>query len=250
MNEKKLGDILREKRESLNLTVEELAGITKLKKSVILALENGDYGELQESVYIRGFFKIYASALGLDYKELYPKLEKELRAIGKIPEEEEKPGRKSVIFIVIIAIIIAVPVLYYIISSSSPGVKEPESNVEITQPVTEPVAQPPVSEPEPAAKEPEPNIEETTTEEVVTSVKKEVAVEIKGLGYSWVRVIVDDEKVFEGFINSGDLYSWKGEKNIVIRAGNAGAVNVVLNGKDIGVLGKSGEVVEREFLPE
>ncbi|HOL55184.1 MAG TPA: helix-turn-helix domain-containing protein, partial [bacterium] len=137
MNEKKLGDILREKRESLNLTVKELASTTKLKKSVILALENGDYGELQESVYIRGFFKIYASALGLDYKELYPQLEKELRAIGKIPEEEGKPGRKSVIFIVIIAIIIAVPVLYYIISSSSPGVKEPESNVEITQPVTE-----------------------------------------------------------------------------------------------------------------
>ncbi|HOL55920.1 MAG TPA: DUF4115 domain-containing protein, partial [bacterium] len=138
-----------------------------------------------------------------------------------------------------------------------PGVKEPESNVEITQPVTEHVAQPPVSEPEPiikesepAVEEPEPKIEETTTEEVVTPVKKEVAVEIKGLGYSWVRVIVDDEKVFEGFINSGDLYSWKGERNIVIRAGNAGAVNVVLNGKDIGVLGKSGEVVEREFIPE
>ena len=257
MNEKKLGDILREKRESLNLTVEELASTTKLKKSVILALENGDYGELQESVYIRGFFKIYASALGLDYKELYPQLEKELRAIGKIPEEEGKPGRKSPIFIVIIAIIIVVPVLYYIIFHSFPGIEKPGSNVEIAQPVTEPVAQPPVSEPEPiikesepAVEEPEPKIEETTTEEVVTPVKKEVAVEIKGLGYSWVRVIVDDKKVFEGFINSGDLYSWKGERSIVIRVGNAGAVNVVLNGKDIGVLGKSGEVVEREFIPE
>lgn len=243
MNEKKLGDILREKRESLNLTIEEVANMTKLKKSTILALEKGDYKDLQEPVYIRGFLKIYASALDLDYKQLYPKLEEELRLAGKLSKEEEKPKKKKFPFLIIAILVITILVLYRILFWS-PKVETPKNKTEVTQPVVIP----PKAKPEIKVEKPE--VQEPVTEKVITPAKKEVNLEIKALGYSWLRVIVDDKKVFEGFINTGETYSWKGEKKIVIRAGNAGAVNVISNGKDIGVLGKKGEVVEREFLPE
>lgn len=247
MNEKKLGDILRERRESLNLTIEEVAVITKLKKTTILALEKGNYKELQEPVYIRGFLKIYASVLGLDYKELSPLLDRELKAFGKIfEEEEERPKKKPWFLFFGIAIIILALVFYYI-STRLPRVESPKGKVEITQPVQ--------VKPEPKAEMPKieekPKVEEKpVTQKASLPIKKEVLVEIKGLGYSWLRVIVDDKKVFEGFIDNGDSYSWKGEKKINIRVGNAGAVNVTVNNKDMGVLGKKGEVVEKEFLPE
>lgn len=244
MNEKKLGDILRERRESLNLTIEEVAVITKLKKTTILALEKGNYKELQEPVYIRGFLKIYASTLGLDYKELSPLLDKELRAAGKDFEEEESPRKKSWLFFVGIAVIIVALVFYYIFNWLPRG-GTLKDKTEITKPATQPVqVKPEIESEKPKVKE------KPVTREVVVPVKKEVSVEIKGLGYSWLRVIVDDKKVFEGFIDNGDSYSWKGEKKINIRVGNAGAVNVTVNNKDMGVLGKKGEVVEKEFLPE
>lgn len=243
MSERRLGDILRERRESLNLTIKDVADMTKLKKSTILALEEGNYKELQEPVYIRGFLKIYASVLNLDYEELYPLLDRELRMAGKI-SEEEIPRKKSWAFLVGIVIVIAILAFYCIFSWLS-RLGSLKGKTEMTTPVTQPVQVKPESGFE------KPKVEEKTiTQESVPPVKREVSVEIKGLGYSWLRVIVDDKKVFEGFINTGDSYSWKGERKIVVRVGNAGAVRIILNNRDLGVLGKKGEVLEREFLPE
>ena len=41
--------------------------------------------------------------------------------------------------------------------------------------------------------------------------------------------------------------SWKGQDKVAVTAGNAGAVVVTYNGKDMGKLGETGEVAEKNF---
>jgi len=257
VSERRLGDILREKRESLNLTVEEVARITKLKKSTIIALEKGDYKELQETVYIRGFLKIYASLLGLDYRELSTLLDRELKLAGKLEEEEkEKKVQFPLLFTSIIAfILIAILIIVFVFHWSPRGIifkaEKQSPKIEAVQPEkTEPQEEFPIIEKtRQESKTPETKIPEATPLPKVQK-EKEVLVEIRGLDYSWLRVTVDDKKVFEGFVNSGDFYSWKGKERIIIRTGNASGINIKVNGRDLGSLGKKGEVLEREFLAE
>ena len=241
MNEKRLGDILKERREALNLSIKEVADATKLKKSTIVALENGDYRDLPEPVYIHGFLKLYASVLRLDYKELSLLLDRELGSVGKVDQEsiEKRHHLSWTILGIVIIVGLAISLFYFL------SLRRQLQNPKILgqpPPISNPVQQPiqkPIQSP----------LSGDTNKDGITK-KKEVVVILDGLDYSWIRVIVDEKKVFEGFINKGDHFEWRGKDKIRIRVGNAGGVDVVVNGKDLGILGKRGEVLEKEFLPE
>ena len=63
---------------------------------------------------------------------------------------------------------------------------------------------------------------------------------------SWLRVVVDGKSQMEGIFPAGTQRAFQG-KSAVVRAGNAGGVGLIVNGKSIGKLGASGDVVERAF---
>ncbi|HFD39882.1 MAG TPA: helix-turn-helix domain-containing protein, partial [Anaerolineae bacterium] len=64
---------------------------------------------------------------------------------------------------------------------------------------------------------------------------------------SWIQVTVDGVREFQGELPAETRRSWYGEERIELRVGNAGAVQVTLNGQSLGTLGAPGEVVDRVF---
>lgn len=66
----------------------------------------------------------------------------------------------------------------------------------------------------------------------------------------WTEVKADGKTVFEGTVEKGKTESWKGREKVVITAGNAGAVELKLNGKELGKAGKTGQVVEKTYTPD
>jgi hypothetical protein len=64
---------------------------------------------------------------------------------------------------------------------------------------------------------------------------------------SWLRVDVDGSVAYEGTLPAGASKSFAG-KSAVVRVGNAGGVKIAINGKAVGPLGASGDVVERRFV--
>ncbi|AZB72407.1 helix-turn-helix domain-containing protein [Synechococcus elongatus] len=60
------GLLLREQREKLGLTLEELAQLTRIQRRQLWAIEEGRSESLPERVYIQGMVRRYADALGLD----------------------------------------------------------------------------------------------------------------------------------------------------------------------------------------
>lgn len=68
---------------------------------------------------------------------------------------------------------------------------------------------------------------------------------LKGLDKSWVQVVTDDGKsTFEDDMDEGEVKIYQAEKNFKIKIGNAGGVDIQYNGKALGVLGVTGQVVE------
>jgi cytoskeletal protein RodZ len=79
---------LRAAREAKNLTVEQVADLTKIRTDHIRALEEGDFDVFSAPIYIRGSVKNYASALKLDTAALLATLDAEL---GKTENFSEPP---------------------------------------------------------------------------------------------------------------------------------------------------------------
>ena len=68
---------------------------------------------------------------------------------------------------------------------------------------------------------------------------------LKGLDKSWVQVVTDDgKKTFEDDMDEGEVKIYQAEKNFKIKIGNAGGIDIQYNGKALGVLGVTGQVVE------
>jgi cytoskeletal protein RodZ len=64
---------------------------------------------------------------------------------------------------------------------------------------------------------------------------------------SWIQVTVDGVRQFQGELEADTYRSWYGEDRIELRIGNAGAVQVTLNGQKLGALGAVGDVIDRIF---
>jgi cytoskeleton protein RodZ len=60
-----VGSRLRERRVSSGISLEEAAEQTRLSVRQIVAIEEGDRSRLPADVYVRGFVRVYARALGL-----------------------------------------------------------------------------------------------------------------------------------------------------------------------------------------
>lgn len=77
---------LRAAREAKNLSINEVAEITKMRSDHIRALEDGNFDVFVAPVYIRGFTRTYAALLKLDVPQVIKALEAELGRTEKFAE--------------------------------------------------------------------------------------------------------------------------------------------------------------------
>lgn len=69
-NMKSIGDLLRQKRKEMNLTLKEAENATSIRISYLQALEEGEVQKLISPIYAQGFFKQYAAFLGMDGEQI------------------------------------------------------------------------------------------------------------------------------------------------------------------------------------
>jgi len=100
-----LGPLLKQGRETKGLSYEEMAQITKLRAHALEALENEAWHLLPPSVFVKGFIKSYAKALGLGESKLLDLYQGTIpRDTASSPQIISPPKRtkKRPIFVVIV----------------------------------------------------------------------------------------------------------------------------------------------------
>jgi cytoskeleton protein RodZ len=81
-----LGAYLKGKREALNISLQEVSQVTRIRRSILEAVENNRYDLLPPKVFAQGFIKSYASYLGLDESEVV----KRYAELVEVPEADVK----------------------------------------------------------------------------------------------------------------------------------------------------------------
>ncbi|MDR2400519.1 MAG: DUF4115 domain-containing protein [Deferribacteraceae bacterium] len=89
----KLGNYLKEVRESRKLTIQDVSKATAVRQHFLELLEQGRYEELPSYVHVHGFLSQYSKFLGLDFQNaIKPLLDEECpkESYGKTIEELEQ----------------------------------------------------------------------------------------------------------------------------------------------------------------
>ena len=279
-----LGTTLREERERQNLSVNDIEQGTSIRALYIEAIENGEYDKLPGEVYTRGFVKNYANFLGLEgdafarqfTAELHgappappvqtpvtPSLVPENSSTGNLnfnpppvpepkvevkPAKPAKPVKKQQVStsideknhgssgkLVVAAVVIIAALAggaWSFLSGTDDGDVAKVNPPAQTQPVQPVQQQTPVANANPAPK------------------SDSVKIDAKFVDRCWTLVTVDGNVVLEGVVEAGENLSWEGKNSVNLRLGNAGAVDLTENGKNLGIQGGIGEVVDKTFTKQ
>lgn len=237
MNEREsLGKTLQKERESKNISLKELAKNTKIREPLLRAIEEDRYQDLPSPTYVRGFLLAYAKYVGLNPNEVLLCYDHLLK--GKpnlIPEarsEKKEGGNKKQVWVIAGVLLVCLIASYFFHPYWSPAPREmiPAKPEMRQSPSPLPVLQ--------------------TTETIPVAESKPFLLELKAAEKVWVRIQVDDQPEREMTFNPGEGRSYQGLHRIDLLIGNAGGLDLNLNGKGLGRFGKSGEVITLSFTPQ
>jgi len=88
-----LGQFLKREREFRGMSLEKLAGLTRINPSVLKRIEEDDLAAAPQSIYLKSFLKTYAAHLGLDSNDILGRYEhqKPEEILDPVPMPLEAP---------------------------------------------------------------------------------------------------------------------------------------------------------------
>ena len=267
-----LGAQLLERREALNLTREEIERHIHLRSHYLQALEDGDFSGLPSAVQTRGMLSNYAAFLDLDVDTLLLRFADvlQVRHRERHPLPPGARGRPAPsapsnlpplrgfvvadlagIGLVLLLMAFLVWGAQYVIQRGAQAEATAPAMIDI---LLEPSA---VGTSAPASELLDLGNLTATLAAFETPVGLpaipegvNVQVNIIALERTFLRVIVDGEVAFDGRVTPGTAYPFEAGMQIEILAGNGAALRLTYNLRDMGLLGRYGEVVNLIYRAE
>ncbi len=114
---KQIGKELKEVREEKGISLEEISEKTKIQPRFLKAIESGNWRELPEEVYLRGFLRTYADALGLDGKDFVESynMSRTQEVPPSLPEEGEDEDSGRFLLLIIIVVLVGLGVIGFLV---------------------------------------------------------------------------------------------------------------------------------------
>lgn len=237
-----IGATLRTARESLGHSVEEVAWRTRIRPEYLRALEDERFDACGHLAHGRAHLHSYARFLGLDatalvrdYVEHVEHAEpSSIEQLHERVKEERKPQKPNWLIAAIVAALV-------LIGASVAGL------VRGPGPKTDPAGStlpklPQTSQPSSQASAPAivPPASPASGVTLVLVAEKRV----------WIKATSDGLLLFEGIVAAGESKTFTGNEAIELTVGNAAAVRLVLNGRDLGTPGANGGVYRARFGPQ
>lgn len=265
-----LGERFRAAREARGASLSDVAEQIRIRSVYLAAIEEGNWAAIGAPVYIRGFLRTYARYLKLDPEEAVAEFNATLPespAVSTAAEPARSPAsRRTGLLLIWIAGTVAVLLVAFVVyneltlrrqndvaqATAAPSALPSSVPAAGGSPVAgafpsasaSPVASPTPCPSPPAGATPSPCPSPVPAAVLASAGPNSLALFLTAP--SWLRVTVDGSVSMEGTFPAGTAKTFHG-KAALIRVGNAGGVTIYVDGKDVGKLGKSGDVVEHAF---
>ena len=284
----KIGETLRQQRENLGLTLQEIEDQTLLRIHYLKALEDGDFSSLPSSVQGRGMLNSYAKYLGLDEEQLLLQYAEGVQIVfsnkqktdsirkASLTAQSIQKSRTSLSLVrrlltsdLLWAILLSFMLIGFVgwgiftifISQSPPlNSQKPPSVVEVllttaTATITPTMPTPTLTSA--AIFYPTIVVSLNATQEddmqgtpIGKSMPGNVHINVVARMRAWMRVTVDGEIQFEGRTQPGSAYAYSAANQIEVLTGNAAALQIYYNQEDLGVMGYLNQVSDRIYTAD
>jgi cytoskeletal protein RodZ len=246
-----LGEFMRGARESAGLSVDDLAERTSIRAGLIKEMEKNNFIKCGGDTYARGHLRNIAPLISTNaqvlidlYNEEHSTDSRKIHEmlvennVTKNPTERRSISWKTLATASIV-VIAAVAIGQIIVSNSTSTVIPPE--VSTASPSVTPSATPSVTTP--AAPSMTLGSESSTP---VTSGELSLIISATR-GSSNIDVVVAGKHVYKGSLFQGDSKSFSAQNAISIYLGNAGDLDLTLNGQALAPLGARNEEIRKTF---
>ena len=236
-----IGEALRNARLTKDYSFEYLEEATKIRTKYLKALEEENFAVLPGPVYAKAFLRTYAKFLELDTEEIIQ--EYNLLTNNNPPpvveSKELEPetlagGSKKWRYLAAGAAVVALLAFNAFYNNNRAEDNKPGLPQTVQQ--------------EPANQGPKQENKNNSPQDTLPQPVQGVRVVLKvNDDPSWMQVVADGNTIFSGTVEPGEMKDFKAEEKIFLHVGNAGAVEVSVNGKDLGRLGAVGKVEKKTF---
>ena len=242
-----LGKALVDARKSAGITIDQLSSKTNIRASLLSEFENNNFQNAGGDTYARGHLRSIARILGANSEELLVLFDsehaQEARPIhDQLVEnnatfalsEKSKITNKQLITFSVVGII-----AIFVISFTVNNLKQTASNPKPKATAT-------------VTSSPTPTVSASSTEVAKPNSYSSgtgVSVKLEAVnGSSWL--FVSDKNgvtLYSGRASQGQTFDFSSTEEVKLRIGNAGAVKLTVNGKEVPSVGGNGEVVDLNY---
>ncbi len=248
------GTYLRNEREARKISLEEISRATKIRRTILEAMENDRAEVLPPEVFLKGFLEAYARYVGLNPEEVLVRYN-EWKRKDTTDEpffDNKKVMPRRYIFaggIVAMAIILA----FLLLSAGGPQEEAGKTTVSTDHSTNKRIAtvdrvQPSLLIPSIDESTPPPH-EGLQEEEKKPLPSQEHTLVIEASERTWIEVREGTSPPFDVILYSGERYTRTSPYPFELLIGNAGGVTVTFDGRGVGFLGEAGQVVKITLPP-
>jgi cytoskeleton protein RodZ len=238
-----LGSMISKARIDARLSIEDLSSSTNIRVALLRDIEANNFANCGGDTYARGHIRNIAQRLGIDpqfflsvYEEEQMQIDRSMQEMlvetsaMKQPEEVRKVSWKALATISVGSLCIAGLVQIIVSNTSTPSIPAPV----VTASATPSESATPIVAPSEEA-----TVSTGTGVEVVITASR---------AKSWLFVSdASGRTLFSGQISTGTTKTFSSESQLNFKIGNAGGVDLVVNGKKIDSVGVDGEVVSLSY---
>ena len=241
-----LGSSITQARKSAGLSIEDLSASTNIRTALLKEIESNNFANCGGETYARGHIRNIATKLGVDPLIFIAAFEdeqmhtdrsmKELlveNSVMRQPEEARKVSWKVLATISVSSLFIAGLAQIIISNTATVEIPEPIASITATESAT----------PSPEA------TEATPTEQATVSTGEGVELVISATrAKSWLFVSdATGRTLFSGQMSRGSSKTFRTDVSLNVKIGNAGGVDLTVNGKKVDSIGVDGEVVSVSY---
>ena len=242
-NSLSFGSYLQTIRAEKGISLDEVSEKTRIRIEILLLIEKEDHDRLPSEVFVKGFLRAYAEAVGVDGSEAVTRYTSSINAYQATARSETDFAKLStrfwphlllslgVMICIIVLSVFAISLFHSPLQTDNEvNIKAGEDNNKTGKGLDNIVTK-------------VDNVSELESDLAVKQSKESLLLSIITIETTWIKVIIDGRKPKEYSLKPGDRLELEALSGFNLLIGNATGVQLLLNEKPIEILGKKGQIV-------